>query len=82
MNINSAVVERSSLEITKNAHFTFIALELFNGSRHIFFLLVAPCSMWDLSFLTRDQAHAPAVEAWGLNHWTIRGFPGTISENG
>ena len=24
----------------------------------IFFLLVAPCSMWDLSFLTRDQAHA------------------------
>ena len=27
--------------------------------------------MWDLSPLIQDQTHAPAVEAWSLNHWTI-----------
>ena len=28
--------------------------------------------MWDLSSLTRDQTHAPAVEAQSPNCWTTR----------
>ena len=31
--------------------------------------------MRDLSSPTRDQPVAPAVEAWGLNHWTTREAP-------
>ena len=31
--------------------------------------------MWDLSSLTRDWTHAPASEAWSLNHWTAREVP-------
>lgn len=33
-----------------------------------FFLLVAPCSMWDLVFGIQDQPHASAVEAQSSNH--------------
>ena len=31
--------------------------------------------MWDLSSLTRDQTHAPEVEAWSLKHWAIKELP-------
>ena len=31
--------------------------------------------MWDLSCLTRDRAHAPALAVWSLNHWTTRKVP-------
>ena len=32
-----------------------------------------PCSMWDLSSLTRDQTLSPCIrERWILNHWTTR----------
>ena len=31
--------------------------------------------MWDLNSLTKDQIHAPALEAWSFNHWTIREDP-------
>ena len=47
----------------------------------ILFYLASPCSMWDLGPLTRDQTCAgiklvpPSVEAWSLNHWTIREVP-------
>ena len=50
----------------------FILLLLF------FKLLATLCSMWDLSSPTRDQTHAPAVEAWRLNHWTAREVPGVM----
>ena len=40
-----------------------------------FFLLAAPHGMWDLSSPTRDQTHAPAMEAQHLNHWTAREVP-------
>ena len=33
------------------------------------FFFVVPCGTWDLSSLTRDRTHLPAVEAWSLNHW-------------
>ena len=32
-------------------------------------------SMRDVSSLTRDQTHAPAVEVWSPNHWTTREVP-------
>ena len=32
--------------------------------------------MQDLSTLTKDGTHTPAVEAWSLNHWTSREIPG------
>ena len=31
--------------------------------------------MWDLGSVTKDQTHAPAVEAQSLNHWTTRELP-------
>ena len=31
--------------------------------------------MWDLSFLTREQTCAPAVDVQSLNHWTTREVP-------
>ena len=34
--------------------------------------------MWELPSSTRDQS-PPAVEAWGLNHWTTREVPQAIS---
>ena len=34
--------------------------------------------MWDLSFQTRDQTHAPAMEALSLNHWATRELPMTV----
>ena len=50
-----------------------------------FFFLAVPnlnCSMWNLScgmlgssFLTRDQAQAPTLGLWSLNHWTTKEVP-------
>ena len=31
-----------------------------------------PCSMRDLSFLTRDRTCVPCIRRWILNHWTNR----------
>ena len=31
-----------------------------------------PCSMWDLSSLTRDQTCVPRITRQTLNHWTTR----------
>ena len=39
------------------------------------FFLSVPCSLQDLSFLTRDGTQAPAVKALSPNHWTAREFP-------
>ena len=38
-------------------------------------ILAAPQGIWDLSFLTSDQTHAPALGAWILNHYTARKVP-------
>ena len=46
-----------------------------NNGSSFFNFLVLPCGPWDLSFLTRDQTLAPAVEALIFNHWTTREFP-------
>ena len=42
----------------------------------------APHGMWDLSSLTRDQTHAPKVEAQSLNHWTTREVPIPLYKRG
>ena len=34
--------------------------------------------MRDLSFLTRDRACTPALEAQGLHHWAARQVPGGL----
>ena len=39
------------------------------------FNLAAPCGMWDLSSLSREQTVAPALEVLSLNHWTAREVP-------
>ena len=41
----------------------------------IFFSLAAPCSLKDLSSLTRTEPTSLAVKAWSPNHWTIRNSP-------
>ena len=41
----------------------------------LFIILAVPRGMRDLSSLTRDPTHAPAVEARSLNHWTAREVP-------
>ena len=38
-------------------------------------LLALPCSLQNLSSLTRDWTCAPAVEAWSPNHWTASECP-------
>ena len=45
-----------------------------NNKLPFFFFFVVPHSMWDLSSLTRDQTHGPALEAKSLNHWTTREY--------
>ena len=41
-----------------------------------FFLFLASLhGIQDLSSLTRDRTHAPAVEAQSVNHWTAREVP-------
>ena len=39
-------------------------------------VLAMPCSMWNLSSLTRGQTCAPAVKAQSPTHWTTRELPG------
>ena len=42
-------------------------------------IILPHCAVWGLlvppSPTTRDQTHAPVVEAQSSNHWTTRGFP-------
>ena len=40
-----------------------------------YYYFATPCSMWDFSSVTRDQTHAPVMEAQNLNHWTAREVP-------
>ena len=40
--------------------------------------MAMPHSLQDLSSLTRDQTHAPAVEARSPNYWTTREFPESL----
>ena len=41
----------------------------------IFIMVFWPCSMWDLSSLTRDRTHTPALEVQSLDPWTARNIP-------
>ena len=34
-----------------------------------------PCSMWDLSSLTRDQTRISCIGRWILYHWTTKEVP-------
>ena len=43
-----------------------------------FFFFAMLYGKWDLSFPTKDYTHAPALEAWSLNHWTSRRVPPTL----
>ena len=43
----------------------------------ILFLGAMACSMWDLSSLTRDRAHASCSGKCSLHHWTLREVPGS-----
>ena len=37
-----------------------------------------PQGIWDLSSLTRDQAHTPCLGRWSLNHWAVSRVPDAI----
>ena len=37
-----------------------------------FYILAAPCGMWDLSSLTRDLTATPVFKVGSINHWTTR----------
>ena len=39
------------------------------------FFFSLPRALWDLIFLTSDQAQSPAVKAQSPNHWTTKEFP-------
>ena len=41
----------------------------------LFYFLVAPCGLWDLSFLTRDRTRAMAMKVWNPNHQATREPP-------
>ena len=41
----------------------------------LFFFLVVPYSMWDLSSSTRLKLASPALRARNLNHWTSKEVP-------
>ena len=58
-------------------HFWYTSLDhLIFSCRFLFvYFLVVWLHMWDLSSLTRDWTHAPALEAQHLNHWTTREVP-------
>ena len=42
---------------------------------YYYYFLAVLHDMWDLSFLTRDRTHAPAVEVWSPKLWAAREFP-------
>ena len=37
-----------------------------------------PCSMWDLSSLTRDWTRVPCIGRWIFSHWTTREVPAHV----
>ena len=41
-----------------------------------------PCSMWDLSFPTRNWTHVPCIARYILNYWTTREAPSHSSTSG
>ena len=41
----------------------------------IFIFLTPAHSLWDLSSLTRDGTHNPALEVQSLSHWAAREAP-------
>ena len=43
-----------------------------------FFVLFAPCGMWDLSFLTKDWTWGSLDWELSLTHWTAREVPGLV----
>jgi len=47
---------------------------MFENQLFCLLIYAALCGMWALSSPTRDQTHAPAVEAWSHNHWKSREF--------
>ena len=51
-----------------NLNFIFLMRSFFFWS----FSFGCSCNIQDLSSLTRDQTHAPAVEVQSLNHWAAR----------
>ena len=51
--------------LQKDASFFFFLQVLFI---YLFSFSDAPCSMWDLSSLTRDQTHTPCIGRQSLNH--------------
>ena len=44
-----------------STNLTFIYLDRFHLSGSLLFVFFRPCSMWDLTSLTRDRTQAPAV---------------------
>ena len=38
-----------------------------------------PCSIWAISFLTKNWTGTPALRVWRLNHWTSRKVPKSYS---
>ena len=51
------------------------------ASLSFFQFLAIPGSTWDLSSLTRDGTHIPAVEARSLNYWTTREVPSATNKS-
>ena len=48
------------------------------GFSFFFFFFDIPHGMWDLSSWLGIKPISPAVEAWNLNHWTIREVPTSL----
>ena len=51
---------------------------MLSSQLYFFFFFAMLYGKWDLSFPTKDYTHAPALEAWSLNHWTSRRVPPTL----
>ena len=47
---------------------------------HWVFVVAQPCSIWDLSSLTRDQTRVPCLGRWILNPWITREVPTLFSQ--
>ena len=48
--------------------FIYLFLKIF--CLFFFFFFATSCSIWDLSFQTRDGTHIPCIGRQSLNHWT------------
>lgn len=66
-----AVTEGKTISLSTKIR---VSITLLQQKVHLFPLAV-PNGLQDLSFLTRDLSHAPAVEAQSPNHWASRGVP-------